>query len=143
MTKVKIGRTTNRQRGYRTPTPADSKCDHFEERFIGWGARNDRTAICEHPDPHHMPCDYLHVTQDGTPLCLRYWYGPGYEVQESEPPSKELKPVPYIEDSMQDDPNHPGDKIPTHPQFFSKQYEDTHEKIFGIVDGKLGWHSNI
>ena len=143
MSKVKIGGSTNRQKGFRTPTPSESQCDYFEERFIGWGRMNERKAICEHPDPHHMPCDYLHVTQDGTPLCLRYWYGPEYEIKEFDPPSKELKEIPYIKGSMVKDPDNPDKMVSTHPEFFSKQYEDTHEKKFGIVAGRLGWHDNI
>lgn len=143
MSRVKIGGSTNRQKGFRTPTPSESQCDYFEERFIGWGKMNERKAICEHPSPHQMAsCDYLHVTQDGTPLCLRYWYGPAYEEQKIDPPSKELKEVPYIKNSMVKDPD-TGKLIPSHPEFFSKQYEDTHEKKFGIVDRRLGWHDNI
>lgn len=174
MPKIKMGRTTNRQKGYFTPTPTETKCLHFNERFIGWGIMNEKRAICD--APNGVGCDYRHITSDGTPICLRYWYGPQYEetdvlnpvvVQKKDNngnllyyendgvtettavtptkvmiPLTEQKPIPYIQNTMALNPD-TGNLEPTHPEFYSKQYQDTHEKMFGVNDNKLGWFYDV
>jgi hypothetical protein len=173
MPKVKPHGTLNRQRGYMTPTESDFQCPHFMERFIGMGALNERRGICE-LDTANISCDYRHVTSDGTPLCLRYWYGPKYEITDEVEPKyvqkknqggdllfmnpdgtettmdtgvramvllTEERPVPYIENTKELDPD-TGEMIPTKPQFFSTQYEDTHEKRYD-VNGEIGWYKDV
>lgn len=205
--KVNINGTLNRQGFIITPTTIDSPCPHFKERFIGWGVRNERRAICESKDPN-LACDYKYVTKDGTPLCLRYWYGPRFEITDEidEPYIQrtdeygrplyydeegnethhvtdraiwvlisEENPVPYLakytvqEKDTDDKPLFwdstvdPEEKtteisgtdaegnliafepvlICLKPHFFSKQYMDTHGKIFGHKDNVLGWHLDV
>lgn len=79
MPKVKIGRTTDRQKNFSTPTTSETKCPYFYERFIGWGVMNEKRAVCGLVTIGTIDCDYRHATTDGTLLCLRYWYGPEYE----------------------------------------------------------------
>jgi hypothetical protein len=195
---VRIGRTTNRQLGFITPTPADSRCSYFEERFIRHGsALKENRAICEKEDGNVL-CDYRKVV-DGTPFCLRYWYGPKYEIVDEKPEPyvqkkdqygrklyleadgvtetttptplravqllSEQRPIQYVEDgkSQATDDNDnllywdktvdPPVQTTTQteypvwvyesPQFYSKQYEDSHEKIFGINGNRLGWHLDV
>lgn len=163
---VRIGRTTNRQLGFITPTPSDSKCPYFYERFIRHGVFiKENRAICELHNPNVI-CDYKHITTDGIPFCLRYWYGPKYEIVDeiNEPtvhkvddngnllyyeadgvtetrsvtskpvvlPVSQAYPIDYVVNS--NEPN---------IQFFSTQYEDTHEKIFGTNGNRLGWHHDV
>lgn len=166
-------RSTDRTKGYMTPTESDYQCPHFQQRFIGWGEMNEKRAICEKDDAN-TTCDYRYMTRDGTPLCLRYWYGPKYEItdeiemvyvqkqdangnllyraaDDSETtdvtdrrvmiPLSEERPVPYIQNTMAENPD-TGEMEPTHPEFFSTQYEDTHEKIYDINDD-IGWHKKV
>lgn len=172
MAKVKI-RSLDRQKGYLTPTESDYKCPHFQDRFIGWGAINEKRAICEKDDAG-TTCDYRHLTRDGTPLCLRYWYGPKFEIVDELDPVyvqkrdangnllyrapddtettevtdrafmvllSESRPIPYIQDTMVTDPK-TGEVTSTHPEFFSSQYEDTHEKVYDI-NGDIGWYKKV
>lgn len=165
-------RSLNRQKGFLTPTESDTKCPHFMDRFIGWGTLNEKRGICE-KDDDNVTCSYRYVTTDGTPMCLRYWYGPKYELVEDVEevyiqkkdsagnlvyknpdgtetlevtntramvPLREERPVPYIQDTMA--PDDTGTMQPTHPEFFSTQYEDTHEKVYD-VNGNIGWHKKV
>ena len=205
---VRINGSLNRQREFRTPTETENKCEHFYERFIGWGTWNERRAICDAQDTSSLICDYRHVTKDGTPICLRYWYGPQYEIVDEieEPyvqkqddrgnllyydedfnettkktdhpvmlPLTELRPIPYLEAHKEHKKDEDGNElywdttvtpkkettesqgydkdgnlvtfkpvyVYTKPHFFSKQYIDTHGKIFGHKDNKLGWHFDV
>lgn len=195
---VRIGRTTNRQLGFITPSPSESKCDYFNHRFIRHGvALKENRAICDKTD-ENVICDYRKMMPDGTPFCLRYWYGPLYEiVDEVDVPLvqkrdergrpinltsdgeetleltgrpaymlvSEQHPIPYIVDSEfhehndEDKPLYwdlsvtPAVKTTTdtgtpvilrkEKEFYSMQYEDTHEKIFGVNGNRLGWHQNV
>lgn len=194
---VRIGRTTNRQLGFLTPSASDTKCDYFQERFVRHGvAIKENRAVCEKANSGII-CDYQKEV-NGLPMCLRYWYGPKYEIVDEidEPyvqktnavgqllffeadgvtetsmntghpilvPLSENRPIPYVEASKYQEVD--STKSPLYwdnstppkktravtskpvwayesPQFYSEQYEDSHEKIFGINDGRLGWHKDV
>lgn len=204
--KVRIGRTTNRTLGFTTPTVSDELCPHFNQRFIRHGvALKENRAIC---DKHFSdaPCDYQRYV-DGIPFCLRYWYGPKYEIvdliripyaqkrdeggrllfyeidgvtettnytahpvsvpiheayplkftkegSEAEqetgiiPPSKDEMPLFWLYQNGQEpqkvdyDTGYPVLKY-GNMQFYSSQYEDTHEKRFYATGGRLGWHKDV
>lgn len=171
MSKVKLTRTLNRNRGYLSPTEADRLCPFFKGRFFEWGAM-DRVACCEldlvgFPD---VRCDYRwqKTDEDGnvldpTPICLRYDYRPFEIIEDGQVPAQALVPIPYIENSpliqevdangnplYWDSSTTPptkttivtSDPVMIHEkrEWFSKQYDDTHQKRFGIRDGQLGWH---
>ena len=165
-------RSLNRTNGHLTPTQSDYQCPHFQQRFIGHGVMNEKRAICD--ARQNVYCDYRHETSDGTPLCLRYWYGPQYEVIENTDPVyvqkvnesgyplyyaadgtetieltanrvmvslSEAYPIPYIQGTMTTDPD-TGESVATHPEFYSTQYEDTHEKVYDI-NGDIGWYKKV
>lgn len=91
--RVKINHTLDRDKAWATPTDPDDKCPYFHQRFIGHGVMNERRAICGSDDPN-IACDYQHTLEDGTPFCLRYWYGPMYEVQQEVPEPQVQKKSP-------------------------------------------------
>lgn len=90
--RAKMNHTLDRDGAYkfRTPTESDRKCDYFEEHFIEVGAMRERRAICDMHE-ERQNCDYLYTLEDGTPLCLRYWYGPFYEKDVAPLPPKEVQ----------------------------------------------------
>ncbi len=203
---VRIGRTTNRTLGFTTPTVSDEPCPHFNQRFVrhGVGLPENR-AICD-KTLANAPCDYQRVV-DGIPFCLRYWYGPRYEITD-------LVRIPYVQkrndkgslvfyesDGVTETINYTAHPvlIPVHEayplkftktgaeaeqeigvippstaqvplfwkyengappekvdydtgfpvlkfgnmEFYSSQYEDTHEKRFYPSGGRLGWHKDV
>lgn len=159
---VRIGRTTNRQLGFLTPSASDTKCPYFADRFVRHGvATKENRAICEKANDGVI-CDYQKNYQ-GIPMCLRYWYGPRYEiVDEIEEPYVQKRnnagQVLFFEsDGVTETTVNTGHPIyvlhsvdrpldyvsPDNPQFYSTQYEDTHEKIFGINNNVLGWHKDV
>lgn len=86
---VRIGRTTDRTLGFIAPTVSDELCPHFHKRFIRHGvALPENRAICEKKDIGTF-CDYLKEV-DGIPFCMRYWYGPKYDIVD-------LVRTPYIQ----------------------------------------------
>lgn len=82
---IKINGSLDRTGKHFSPTAPDDQCEYFEKRFIGWGRMNERRGICEATIDDDFICDYRRVTTDGTPLCLRYWYGPKYEIVDAVP----------------------------------------------------------
>jgi hypothetical protein len=173
--KIIMGRSLNLEDNVVTPTRQDTKCDYFYQRFIGWGKYNEKRAICDLDDPK-IQCDYQDVKSDGTPLCMRYWYGPMYEiVQECDVPgliqkrdkdgnllfyeddmttmtivktdhpimlevSKE-RPIPYLENTAKFDTS--GNKVYTHPEFYSTQYVDTHLKKYVFKGNDIDWYYDV
>lgn len=200
---VRIGRTTNRTLGFTTPTASDEKCPHFHDRFIRHGiAIPEARAICELKDTNLL-CDYRKIVS-GIPMCMRYWYGPDYELRDlirtpyiqkrteqgallyydvdgvTETVNTTTRPVmipvhdanPIVYDGL---PEHDvqmdylfgGEMKPAwwlftqyepqlvdydtgfpamkygNMQFYTTQYEDTHEKRFFSNGGVLGWHKNV
>lgn len=201
--KVRIGRTTNRTLGFTTPTVSDEKCPYFYDRFIRHGvALPEARAVCELENTSLL-CDYRKLV-NGIPMCMRYWYGPKYELTD-------LIRTPYIQkkndkgallfyeiDGVTETTQATTRKvmIPVHEahqftyngpaqhdeqityffggvmkpafwsfeqyepeivdydtgfpvmkygnmQFYSTQYEDTHEKRFFANGGQLGWHKDV
>lgn len=196
---VRIGRTTNRQLGFITPSASDEKCEFFKDRFIRHGsALKENRAICEKKN-NGIICDYQKEI-GGVPFCLRYWYGPQYEIVDELPhepyeqkvdagrnllyyaadgvtettawtplkvmiPLSEMYPIKYVKDNLDQKKTMLGiplfwDRSGIHPvetivdtgepvlmpnsalQFYSTQYEDTHEKIFSVRGNVLGWHND-
>lgn len=200
---VRIGRTTNRTLGFTTPTASDEKCPYFHDRFVRHGvALPEARAICELNDTNLL-CDYRKMV-NGFPMCMRYWYGPRYEltdlirtpyVQKRSPqgallyyeidgvtetintttrrvmiPVHEANPLVYNglpQHDVQMDYLFAGEMKPAwwlftqyepelvdydtgfpamkygNMQFYSTQYEDTHEKRFFSNGGQLGWHKDV
>lgn len=89
MSRVIIGRTTDRTRGYTTPTSSEEKCIYFHDRFIKHGLSiKENRAICSKTDSTTY-CDYYKLV-NGIPFCQRYWYGPIYE-------ETDLIPIPHLQ----------------------------------------------
>ena len=200
---VRIGRTTDRTLGFITPTASDEKCPHFHDRFIRHGvALPESRAMCDLEDTNLL-CDYRRLV-DGIPMCMRYWYGPQYElvdliripevqkkndqgallfyeidgvtettqtttrkvmipvheaypfvyngqaeanVQINQYFDKKLKPAYWLISQngpqvVDYDTGYPMMKY-GNMQFYSSQYEDTHEKRFFSNGGRLGWHKDV
>lgn len=125
MAKVKMNQTLDRRRGYLSPSEANFLCPYFKERFFQWGAV-DKVAVCE-LDNDSITCDYRDVQEDGTRICVRYDYVP-LEIVEDANPIDDLPSLPYLLAN------------PIKRLWFSKQYVDTHQKVWAINGGELGWH---
>lgn len=122
--------TIDRNRGYISPTEADNPCPYFKNRFFTWGEA-DKPAVCEMKSEIGVPCDYRLMQDDGTPICARYKYDITNQIIEDADPVDDLEPIPFVV-------NNPGAKV-----FFSKQCNDTHEKVWKVKDGILGWHHDV
>ena len=207
--KTRIGRTTNRTLGFLTPTPSDELCPYFHHRFIRHGvALPENRAICDKEDLGLL-CDY-YKNVNGIPFCMRYWYGPKYELTDlirtpfvqkktdtgallfyeidgvtettaytAHPvliPIYDARPLKYGRDDWEKeqrmewlpdpitgkeellpafweytqfepklvahDTGYPAYKW-GNMEFYSMQYEDTHEKRFFSNGGQLGWHKDV
>lgn len=110
MSKVRMTRTLNRNRGLQSPTEADRLCPFFKERFFQWGSM-DKVGCCE-LDPVTYPdvkCNYRYqfsdestdppTVLDPTPICLRYDYTPFEIIEDGVAPTTPLQPIPYVENS--------------------------------------------
>lgn len=200
---VRMGRTTDRTLGFTTPTASDEKCPSFHDRFIRHGVALPETrAMCDLEDTNLL-CDYRRVV-DGIPMCMRYWYGPHYElvdliripqvqkknaqgallfyeidgvtettqtttrkvmipvheaypfvyngkavdnVQIMQKFGNDNKPVFWLisengTKAVETDTGYPAMRY-GNMQFYSTQYEDTHEKRFFSNGGRLGWHKDV
>lgn len=194
---VRIGRTTNRQLGFITPSASEQKCDFFSERFIRHGsALKENRAICEKHN-NGVICDYQKQV-GGVPFCLRYWYGPLYEIVDELAITpyeqkvdangnylyyetdgitetitytsrkvmvtiSEKYPIQYLKDAMEQEKDTTGKLLfwdlsqtpaikteddtgvpvllpNSAKEFYSTHYEDTHEKRFGVIGNRMGWH---